>query len=441
MRPIGIGLAIALIATALAPATSFAAAAAAPTISKESRDKGMKDAPALVAAANLDCQVADARYIGDNTDPKTKAKNSFYELACTGNEGVVVSKSATGAASFTCMETSEGPDGKPTSLACQLPANKDPKAPLAAYLTKGGAQNCAINKARALGHSDTNTFFEVACQSGLGFILKTSAPPRLDKDVEANPCVMYDPTGNVSCKLTDMASQLAVADKLAAGTPKPCAIKDRRYIGVSQSKEILFEVSCQDGKGYVLIQAASGALDKAVDCTNSDLCTLTDAREAKTEQAGLYTKLARKAGFECDVKTYAPFPASQAAVDAVELVCGNRPDGGVGVFTGTGGNVYDCAHAELEGYRCSMTKADLANPSLTADLKKLNKPSCVVSSSRAVGVTAEKHGYIEVGCADGLPGFMIEYTVTPLNPIQVLGCSQATGIAGGCKLPGNVKKG
>jgi hypothetical protein len=252
---------------------------------------------------------------------------------------------------------------------------------------------------------------------------------------------MYDPQGNVACKLTDHAAQLAVADRMAAGIGKPCTVKDRRYVGLSQQHEILFEVACQEGKGYILIEAANGSLSKSVDCVNSDLCTLTDARTAKTEQAGLYTRLSRKAGFDCDVKSYAPFPASSAAVDAVELTCNNRQDGGVGVFTATGGSVYDCAHAELEGYRCSMTKPELSYPTLTADLKKMGKSECAVSNARSVGVTAEKHGFIEVACADGLQGYMIEYTVTPLAPVNTIICAQAGGIANGCKLPGNVKKG
>lgn len=442
MRPIGIGLAIALIAAVLTPTAVLAAKPApAPAISKEARTKGMADAPALVAAGGLDCQVADARFIGESTDAKTKAKSAFYELACTGNEGVIAAKTATGVAVYTCMETSEGPDGKPTSLACQLPGNVDPKTPLGAYLVKGGVPNCAIDKARALGHSDTKTYFEVACGDGSGYILVTGSPPRLDKEIEANPCIMYDPTGNVACKLSDRTAQLAVADKMAAGIGKPCTVKDRRYVGMSQQHEVLFEVACQEGKGYILIQATTGALSKSVDCVNSDLCQLTDARTAKTEQAGLYTRLARKAGFACDVTSYAPFPASAAATDVVELTCGNRPDGGVGVFTATGGNVYDCGHSELEGYRCSMTKPEQAFASLTADLKALGKDSCSVSAARSVGVTADKHGFTEVACADGLQGYMIEYTVTPLKALNVIICNQASGIAGGCKLPGNTKKG
>lgn len=440
MRPIGIGLAIALIAAVVAPSAAFAAKPAAPpAVSKENRDKGMKAAPALVTAGGMDCQVADARFIGEGVDPKSKKKTTYYELACTGGEGLVAVQADT-TSFYTCLETAEGPDGKPTNLACILPGNADPKAGLAPFLAKGGITNCDIDKGRALGRSDKSVVFEAACHNGDGYIIIAGNPPKADAAVEVNPCLGYEESSSMACKLTDRATQLSVVDRLAPSIGKPCTVANRGYVGVTQQKhENLYEVACKEGHGYILVQKADGSLDSAIDCAATDMCKMTDARQAQTEQVGLYTKLARKAGFECDVDRYYPFPA-RGGVDAVELTCKNRQDGGVGVFTGSTGQVFDCAHAEIEGYRCSNTKPELTYPSLTADLKKLNKPSCVVSSARTVGVTAEKHGFIEVGCADGLPGFMIEYTVTPLAPLNVLGCSQASGIAGGCKLPGNTKK-
>ncbi|HEX7758483.1 MAG TPA: hypothetical protein VF459_03210 [Caulobacteraceae bacterium] len=443
MRPIGIGLAIALIAAVLTPSAVLAAKpAAAPAVSKEQRDKGMKEAPAAVTASGAECQIADARYVGGNADPKTKAKTDFYEVACTGGEGLVVSKTATAAVAYTCLETGEGPDGKPTTLACLLPGNADPKAGVAPYIAKGGVTDCTVDKARALGRSATSVVFEVACHNGNGYVVIAAAPLRLDKPVEANPCVAYEPESTMACKLTDRASQLAVADRLMATSGKPCTVKDRSYLGVSQQKhENLFEVACQDGKGYVVVETADGKLDTAIDCTTTDMCKLTDTRQAKTEQAGLYTKLARKAGFECDVKAYAPFPSANPSIDAVELTCNNRPDGGVGVFTATTNNVYDCAHAEIQGYRCSNTPPEQVTPRLTDDLKKMGKTSCAVSGSRFVGTTADSHSFIEVTCADGGQGYMIEYTKGPPTPVNAIVCSQAGGIANGCTLKGNAKKG
>ena len=86
MRPIGLGLIAALIVAMMAPATAMAAPAKAPVpaVSAEQRKEGMKDAPAIVAAANLPCQVSDARLAGKApADKKTGSLGaSVYEVAC-----------------------------------------------------------------------------------------------------------------------------------------------------------------------------------------------------------------------------------------------------------------------------------------------------------------------------------------------------------------------
>jgi hypothetical protein len=306
---------------------------------------------------------------------------------------------------------------------------------------------CAPDKVRALGHSATSAFFELACHEGPpGYILQISSPPRLDKPVTAEPCVMFEQSSNIHCELTDRAAQMAIVDKLMAQTGKPCVIKDRGFIGVAANGTSFYEAACQDGKGYVIQQAPGGAPPKAIDCAGADAiaggCKLTDTRQAKTEQNALYSQLAKKAGFNCDVSGYAPFSEAVPGKEIVELTCSNRPDGAIALFPvsgGAGGEVYDCAHSELLSFRCSLTKPDAAFPKLTADLKGLGKATCQVSESRVVGVTADKRGYIEVGCADGLPGYMIEYSMSPIAAKSTIVCAEAQGISGGCKLPHNKK--
>ena len=210
-----------------------------------------------------------------------------------------------------------------------------------------------------------------------------------------------------------------------------------------------YEVACNEGKGYVLEQLPTGALGQAVDCVEADAiaggCTLTDTRQAKTDQNNLYSSLAKKAGYDCDVSGYAPLPLPAdipAHSEVVEVSCKNRPDGAIAVFPATSSQtatIYDCAHSELVGYRCSLSKPAAAYDKLTAELKSFGKTSCTVSNARAVGVTADKKGYTEVACSDGLQGYMIEYSVSPLKMTSVIVCSEAKGIAGGCTLAGNKK--
>ncbi|MBV8684411.1 MAG: hypothetical protein JO111_16160 [Caulobacteraceae bacterium] len=461
MRRIGWGLVAALIFAIAAPAASWAApkaaAPAAAAITKDARDKGTAAAPGLISAAGISCDVADARLIGEGSDPKTKEKQTLYELACKNNEGMLVMKKGDTVQAYSCLQADQpGPDGKPSTTQCMLPANADPKAQLVPYLQKAGLTSCTPDKARAIGQNATNTFFEVACANNMGgYILETTAPMDPTKAVIANPCIMVPEGGNISCTLTDRAAQLAVVDKLNAQANKNCTIKEggRGFLAATQSGKYYFEEACQDGKGYLLVENGNGTLDQVIPCAEADPyfggCKLTDARQAKTEQAGLYTQLAKKAGYNCDVTGYAPLPGSQMAQgdEVVELKCSNRPDGAIAFFPPSDAQqagVFNCAVSELLGYRCALTKPDAAYPALTEALKAVGKNSCTVSEARDVGVSsAEKKAYVEVGCSDGLQGYMLQYSFSPpapLTPQSAIICAQATSISGGCTLPGNTKK-
>lgn len=445
MRPFAIGLTAALVLAALVPAAVISAPKdkeKPAAVDAKARETGMKEAPPLVTAAGLSCTVSDARFIGE--DKKTSTK--YYEVACQQGMGYAISaKKDVAPVGYTCLESSTpGPDGKPGGLACVLPANADPKTGLDAYVKKAGVA-CELENARAIGAGAKNSYFEVACKGGAGYIVTTSSPVSLDQEVTANSCLLYEDGGNVSCKLTDKATQLAVVDTLAAGSGKNCAIKDKRYV-LSTKTDNYFEVACQDGKGYMLQQAAAGgALVKTIDCAQASFvgggCTLTDSVAAQTEQAGLYTKLATKAGFDCKVEKYGMLPSNDPKKEIVELKCSNRPDGGIGIFTAASNIVYDCVTSEMNGYRCSFTKPDAAFPRLTADLKALGKGSCTVSGSRVIGQTATD-GYVEVACSDGLPGWVMSYPLNTTTPHakEVLSCLQAKGVGGGCKLPTNTTK-
>lgn len=442
MRPFGIGLAAALVVAALAPAVVLSAPKKpAEAVSEAQRKAGMAEAPAVAQAVGITCQVTDARFIGKQTDAKTKASTSYYEIDCDKGLGFILS-APTGAkpTAFTCVEAdTPQPDGKPSSLPCILPGNLDPKADLAPLLAKAGV-TCTPESARGIGQSSTNTFLEVACQGGQGFVVQAGAPATPDGAVVANDCLVYDAgEGNIKCTLHDKASRMAVMDQYVTAANNGCAVKDRRFVGLSQGGSAYWEASCQDGKGYIY-KIDKGQLAQTFPCEKAQGilggCELTDSKQAETEQAGLYTKLSKAAGFDCTVSKYGPFP-SPAGKDVVEMACSNRPDGGVGIFAGPGqkSTVVDCARAPLVGYRCSFSKPADAYKYITDDLKKMGKDSCQVSNIRIIGKTAKGTTYVETACADGLKGYVLEYTTDPtITPVSATGCAFTKD----CKLPGNV---
>jgi hypothetical protein len=450
MRPFAIGLSAALAVAILIPAAVISAPkeekGKPAAVDAKSREAGMKEAPALMQASGAGCTVSDARFIGE--DKKAGAK--YYEVAC--NEGMgfaLIAKKDAAPQVYTCLESSQpGPDGKVGGLACILPGNANPGAGLAPFVKKGGA-NCDIENTRAIGSGATNSYFEVACKGGAGYIVQTTAPVNINGDVTVNSCLLYEEGGNVSCKLTNRETQLNVVNTLntaAASAGTTCDIKNKRYV-LSTKTDNYFEVSCNDGKGYVYQQStASGAFVKAIPCAQAGFvgggCTMTDAVAAQTEQAGLYTKLSAKAGFPCDVEKYGMLPSADAKTEVVELKCKNSDVGAIAVFTATGGTVYDCVTAEFNGYRCSFTKKDVQYARLTQDLVGFNKASCKVSDVRIMG-SSDTEGFVEVACSDGLPGWVLGYPTGVAKPAakEFMSCAQAKGIGGGCKLPTNKTKG
>jgi hypothetical protein len=440
MRPFGIGLAAALVIAAFAPAVGISAPKKAEPVSAQARKDGMAEAPAAAQAAGIACKVTDARLVGRAKDPKTKIATNYYEVDCDVGPGFIVQSPSEGAPqTFSCIEVNTPQaDGKTGSVTCILPGNQDPKADLAPILAKAGLQ-CTPTQARGIGQTPKSAFTEVACSDGAGYVVETSTPMDAAKPVSATNCLAYDDADtNIKCILNTKAARLAVVDSYAAAAKDGCAIKDRRFVGMSQTGSSFFEVSCNDGKGY-MYKVEKGQFAQSYPCEKATMmlggCTLTDAREAETAQAGLYTRLSKSAGYDCDVAKYATFPAPPGK-DVVEISCSNRPDGGIGVFGGPNDKpiVYDCARSVIAGYRCSFTKPEAGYKAMTADLKSLGKNECEVSNTRAVGKTAKGTTMMEVACADGLKGYILEYSAEPLKAVGVMGCAFTKD----CKLPGNI---
>ena len=435
MRCLRLGLAVAMALSALAAATTAFAA----------KDTSDAETAALVATAHAPCTVTASRLIGEGTmADKTQVKS--YEVACQEGLGYIINAKLKPAGTpifFDCLLADRpGPDGKPPSTACKLPANANPTAALQPLIDKTG-RHCPIDKARAIGSSPDQNYYELACKDGEGMVLVT--PVRAGGEAPtADSCLSVADGGALKCTLTTTEQQLAVVDQLAAASGKACTIKNRRFVGAMTSGEIYYEVACADGKGYMLAADASGKLSQTVNCTDATGigggCTLTDIRQAQTEESALYSRLAKKAGFDCQVSKYGVFPAKSASAEVVELQCANRPDGGVGIFPSSGPPlVYDCLRSLNQGYRCSMSAESALYPKLSAQLRAKNKPSCVVSGARPFGRTSTTD-LIEVACADGGPGWVLEYPTASTEPTALLNCAQAAAAGGnGCELPTNRK--
>jgi hypothetical protein len=443
---------IGLIATAavvlLSPAIASAQGA---RIDARAQKRGMTEAPAVVAASGTVCTVSDALFLLSGTDAKTKTKTDAYEVACSEGMGRVVLKAVTGDQTkysvYDCLTTSQPyADGKPNQLACKLPANQNPMAGLAPFITKAGL-TCDVKQTRPIGQTPENSFFELACADSRGFLL--GVPVSLDpaKESTASNCLAFEDNSPMACKLTTREAQLASVTTLAAAADAACQVKDRRYILSTRAGDEYYEVACASGVGFVAVADPKGAFKQKIDCANADSiqggCTLTDTRTAKTDDNPLYTRLAKAAGFNCDVSGYR-FLTADASGETVELACTNRPDGAIALLpkSGTGGRFYNCAAAQTTGYRCGLTKPEAANAQLTAAVKRARPTStCAVSESKFLGMTPDA-GFVEVACADREPGYVLRYPKTSDVASDAFYCTQSRSILNvSCSLPTNLPRG
>jgi len=443
----GFGLAAAALLMAVMTATaSFAAPPppGAPTIDPALRTAGMKAAPGLILEAKVPCTLADARQIGTGV-ATDKTPTTIYEIACKEGLGYIVGKETKAGApllTYNCLQTAmPQANGKPNNLACILPANANPAAGMQPIVTQAG-RSCRVDKARYLGPTPDKQVYEVSCQDGQGLVVMT---PIAGGAPEADNCLAYGGTSTIKCTMTTPEQEIAVVDAVASSSGKCSAIKAKRYVLTTTDGSDYYEVACSDGKGYMIQVDHTGKLADTIGCAEAFQigggCSLTDARQALTQQNSVYTDLAKKAGFDCAVSKYALFPTSDATKEIVEMACSNRPDGGVGIFPARGpSHVFDCLRSQDEGYKCSYTPIEAIYPKLNAELKAKNKGGCVVSSARPFARGEDGSDLIEVGCADGGPGWVMVYPAGAASPTDLRNCTEVANLAGGCQLPSNRKK-
>ena len=411
---------------------------------------GMADAPGLIKASQIPCVLSDARFMFSAIGADT-GKAKVYEVACQEGLGyVIVAPEKPGAvpAILDCVAMMRPVDGKPNPMACKLAGNADPAKGLGALMARSG-RTCAVEKGRYLGSTGDRNIYEVACHEGGGYILK--AAKAAGGTTTANTCLAYGANSNLRCILLTPEQQWGAVTSLIAASGKPCTMTNKRYLGSNAAQHDYVEVACSSGKGYMLEVDPAGKLAAATDCLQAaDIaggCALTDARQAQIAPNGpysdlakaTYTDLAKTAGFDCAVSKYADFPPKPNGAEVVELACSNRPDSGVALFPGTGRpQVWDCLRAQVEGYACSFSSESDVYGKLTTRLKAKGA-NCVVNDARPYGRTSEGADLIEVACADGGPGWVLEYPPHVADPIGALrNCVQAAASGGsGCQLAAN----
>lgn len=409
------------------------------------RERGQREAPALVQAAGLNCQVSEAIWRG--TAGSGASARQGYEVACGPSLGYILVTGAAGAAptAVDCLaaetvarrDLAANPQANVTR--CSLPGNANPAQQLQPLVQQANLQ-CTVNNARAVGEAGGFMRYEVGCAQGGGYLIDRPAAGSAEQ-LRTTSCFEAS-ASNIACEFTPRAALLTQVGQLVGGqTPACTPVEDYRIMGRSQSGSTFIEVKC-GANGYVAELNAQNQVQQWLTCTRASAigggCTLTSAAVAAAAEAPLYTASARQIGLDCNVERYRRVGREQNnGREVVELVCAGRPEGVLAFFPvpgGTGqGEYVDCVVAAARQAACQLTPINATFPRLTQEIAGKGQ-TCSVSEARGVGQAPDGQYYVEVACS-GRPGYFLAYRGRALN--QAIPCRDAAGIGSGCTLPAN----
>ena len=179
-----------------------------------------------------------------------------------------------------CLEAKEGFDKGVLPFACRLKENHDPR-PAVQAIASGAGLDCAVDAVRGLGHTEDNSFFEIACARPAGgssndalhrgWVLVTARAVLGGRAPAAFSCVDAEINPILKCRLTNVHADIEALRRFVAKTAPGCEPMRERLAGPARAGGDVFEVACRNGEGYMAHRAADGGFDNAVACTDPNL--------------------------------------------------------------------------------------------------------------------------------------------------------------------------
>jgi len=459
MRFLRLGF-IAAMAIALCGQQALAADAPKPKMDPKVHEQSKTDAPPLVQAAGLKCDVTDAYLLGTQ-DQKVNGKtlkSSFYEIACgQGGLGYIFISPPTGDPQFfDCLSLQMAADKaiadkqKPGNTCGMLPANADPKTGLMPWLTQSGVNCGSVSKAVWLGASPAEKIavFEASCANGGGYLI-IAPQPGATKALDVQPCAKAELLG-VKCQLT---TQEEVSKQIAAlagpaNQPNCTPAKGRWVVNDPANGNDFYEIGCSDGKNaYMMRTDSKGGFKEAIPCVRATRiaggCTFMDVNTGSTADTATYTKLAKQIGYDAcsSVQKYQSYGAENGGPrEIVELSCGATEGSYALVPTGAGqtGEYFNCVRATGRGLSCHLTPMDATYAKISQQIAARGKTTCKVTNGRDIGKDDKGVEYVDVACSAGdpQPELVLQYSKLPQETLaQATACAQAP-IANACTLAG-----
>jgi hypothetical protein len=272
----------------------------------------------------------------------------------------------------------------------------------------------AVKGKTEAGKDTTFKYYEVACQEGLGYVLRQDDAG----DSDAYDCVAmtkYKPKagepdkGQVYCRLAPNADPLKglqpIAAKAGAGS---CTINQANYMGSSPADKVdEYEIGCADGDAYILQAPRVGSPKPAVAAN----CFRLDAGKCaffpKDKFIAKLSSLAQPAGRACQVTDGRYIGTSGSNKNSYyEIACTDEKAGFVlqvdasDKFVGA----IDCARASAIAGGCTLTSAAAAQTAENGTYTKLAQQigyACNVKAYHSFGQDqATGREVVELACSD-----------------------------------------
>jgi hypothetical protein len=153
----------------------------------EARAKVQSQGVELLQKLHVDCESPEVTLVVAGTSRSALSGKTLdakvYEAACRSGLGYLFeTRGADAPLVISCLSAEAGrisdqEKGRPSGFYCRLPQNRDVKATAATLLAGAGTQ-CAVREWRWYGKSlsSQSEYSEVACDDGLGFVLRTPMP-------------------------------------------------------------------------------------------------------------------------------------------------------------------------------------------------------------------------------------------------------------------------
>ena len=301
------------------------------------------------AAGGRQCDPTNVSYVGSS--PSTG--QSFYELACSAGGGFQLALLGPKAEIVDCVELVGSP------RECKLTTPEQAMAALTPAVQKANKPACATKETRFIGSSPDgqDTYFEIACQSGPGYILDVDNKLAFKQAVD---CGRAQGIGG-GCKLTDVSvtesADAATYTKLAAKAGFPCTVGKYRLIGVDKQNREVVELACTNRPdGAVAVFADPGKSD-IYDCVMAGKL----GQECKLSKSDVPLKrysdaLVAKGKGTCKVSD-ARFIGSSPTADYVETACSDGLPGWVIAMapgSQTVSELLTCKQATASGAPCKL---------------------------------------------------------------------------------------